>query len=228
MPDSPKPAPGPLTPVFREPSFPEPAPASAKSPPQPPSPGSPTRPASAEAASRPVPPAAPAGPTCPESPFQGATSKAAVSGERTPQPTSPPAAVGAAAPAATSAPLTPLVIVDGANVVGSVPDGWWRDRAGAAARLRDNLAPIPAAGLGGLPGPVELILVVEGKARDIPAATAGVRIARAPGSGDDRIVDLVHAEQGSRHIVVITADRGLRDRVTALGAEVRGPSAVPR
>jgi hypothetical protein len=33
-----------------------------------------------------------------------------------------------------------LIIVDGANVVGSVPDGWWRDRAGAAARLRDALA----------------------------------------------------------------------------------------
>ena len=52
----------------------------------------------------------------------------------------------------------PLVVVDGANVVGSVPDGWWRDRAGAAARLRDRLAATAADGLPGLPGPVEVVL----------------------------------------------------------------------
>ena len=39
----------------------------------------------------------------------------------------------------------PLVVVDGANVVGSVPDGWWRDRAGAARRLRDALSTVPGA-----------------------------------------------------------------------------------
>jgi hypothetical protein len=50
----------------------------------------------------------------------------------------------------------------------------------------------------------------------------------APGSGDDRIVELVAAEGAGRPVIVVTADRGLRDRVTALGAEVRGPSAVPR
>ncbi|WIM93834.1 hypothetical protein ACTOB_005827 [Actinoplanes oblitus] len=120
------------------------------------------------------------------------------------------------------------MIVDGANVVGSVPDGWWRDRAGAAIRLRDNLAPLPAAGLPGLPPPIEVVLVVEGKARDIPQDPSGVRIARAPGSGDDEIIALVRDEHRTRPIVVITADRGLRSRATALGAEVRGPSSVPR
>ncbi|NED26542.1 NTP pyrophosphohydrolase, partial [Streptomyces anulatus] len=68
-----------------------------------------------------------------------------------------------------------LVIVDAANVVGSVPDGWWRDRRGAATRLRDSLVPYAAAGLPGLPGPVELVLVVEGAARGI-ASVAGVRV----------------------------------------------------
>jgi hypothetical protein len=122
----------------------------------------------------------------------------------------------------------PLVIVDGANVVGSVPDGWWRDRAGAAARLRDSLATVPADGLPGLPGPVEVTLVVEGRARDIPETGNGVRVARAGGSGDDKITELVRETGRERHTVVVTADRGLRDRVTSLGAEVRGPSSVPR
>ena len=40
-----------------------------------------------------------------------------------------------------------LVVVDAANVVGSVPDGWWRDRAGATARLRDRLAAVATRGL---------------------------------------------------------------------------------
>jgi hypothetical protein len=122
----------------------------------------------------------------------------------------------------------PLVIVDGANVVGSVPDGWWRDRSGAAIRLRDRLASVLTDGLAGLPGPVEVTLVVEGKARDIPQVDNGVRVERAPGSGDDKIADLVREVAGTRPTVVVTADRGLRDRVTALGAEVRGPSSVPR
>jgi hypothetical protein len=120
----------------------------------------------------------------------------------------------------------PLVIVDGANVVGSVPDGWWKDRAAAAIRLRDRLAAIVSQGLPDIPGPVEVRLVVEGKARDIPESGNGVRIERAPASGDDKIADLVRDEAPSRRIVVITADRGLRDRVHVLGAEVRGPSTV--
>jgi hypothetical protein len=120
-----------------------------------------------------------------------------------------------------------LLVVDAANVVGSKPDGWWRDRAGATARLRDGLMNLNAAGLPDLPGPVEVVLVVEGRAREVPSA-GGVRVVPASGSGDDTIVELVAAEVAERRVVVVTADRGLRERVTALGAEVRGPSAVPR
>jgi hypothetical protein len=43
------------------------------------------------------------------------------------------------------------IIVDGANVVGSRPDGWWRDRAGAAVRLHDNLAKLAERGHHGIP-----------------------------------------------------------------------------
>lgn len=114
-----------------------------------------------------------------------------------------------------------LVIIDAANVVGSVPDGWWRDRKGAAERLRDRLA---ENGLPGRPAPVEIVLVVEGAARGVESVP-GVRVDSAPGSGDDRIVELVAQEPG-RPRLVVTADRELRDRVVASGAEVTGPRTV--
>jgi len=126
----------------------------------------------------------------------------------------------------------PLIVVDGANVVGSVPDGWWRDRTGAATRLRDALAGVHAAGLVGpdgtrIPPPVAVVLVVEGAARGV-APVDGVEVVSAPGSGDDAIVDLVREAGAERRVVVVTADRGLRERVAALGATVVGPRAVPR
>ncbi|QDI68362.1 NTP pyrophosphohydrolase [Streptomyces calvus] len=114
-----------------------------------------------------------------------------------------------------------LVIVDAANVVGSVPDGWWRDRRGAAERLRDRLA---TEGLPERSGPVEIVMVVEGAARGV-ASVPGVRVVAAPGSGDDRMVELV-GEAGDRPVLVVTADRELRRRVTALGADVAGPRTV--
>lgn len=121
----------------------------------------------------------------------------------------------------------PLLVVDGANVVGSVPDGWWRDRAGAAARLRDALVPVATGGLPGLPPPLEVVLVVEGAAREVPSVT-GVRVEAAPGSGDDAVVALVRAAAPGRRTAVVTADRALQVRVRAAGAEVVGPRSVPR
>ncbi|AJE81190.1 hypothetical protein SLNWT_0814 [Streptomyces albus] len=119
--------------------------------------------------------------------------------------------------------MTTLLIVDAANVVGSVPDGWWRDREGAARRLRDALVPYAGAGLAERPGPLDIVLVVEGSARGVEPVP-GVRVDPAPGSGDDRIVALV-AEAGAP-CVVVTADRELRRRVAALGAETVGPRTV--
>ncbi|MER7459188.1 hypothetical protein [Micromonospora sp. NPDC126480] len=117
---------------------------------------------------------------------------------------------------------TPLLIVDAANVVGSRPDGWWRDRAGATARLRDALAPLADSGVPPeLPPPVEVVLVVEGAARGV-GPVPGIRVVAAERSGDDAIVDLV-AGAGHRRRLVVTADRELRERVTRRGAEVYGP-----
>ncbi|MFJ9622583.1 NTP pyrophosphohydrolase [Streptomyces sp. NPDC101181] len=118
-----------------------------------------------------------------------------------------------------------LLIVDAANVVGSVPDGWWRDRRGAAERLRDSLVRYAAEGLPGLPGPVEIVLVVEGAARGV-ASVPGVDVVSAPGSGDDLIAGLAAAAAPGRECVVVTADRGLRQRVEAHGARCVGPRTV--
>jgi hypothetical protein len=122
----------------------------------------------------------------------------------------------------------PLVIVDGANVVGSVPDGWWRDRLGAARRLREALTTVPAAGLPGVPGPVEVILVVEGAARGLAEEVGDVPVSAASGEGDDAIVSTAdRACAAGRRCIVVTSDRGLRERVRAVGAEVAGPRSLP-
>jgi hypothetical protein len=115
------------------------------------------------------------------------------------------------------------LIVDGANVVGSVPDGWWRDRAGAAERLRDRLAAAVRRGV--FPAAVEVVLVVEGAARGIDKIDL-IRVVPAPGSGDDTIVAEAAASDGP--VVVITADRGLRERLAAVGATVVGPGTLRR
>ncbi|GHH84889.1 hypothetical protein GCM10018793_50810 [Streptomyces sulfonofaciens] len=118
----------------------------------------------------------------------------------------------------------PLLVVDAANVVGSVPDGWWRDRRAAAGRLRDRLVPLAERGLPDLPGAPEVVLVVEGAARGVPSVP-GVRVEEAAGSGDDRIVELA-AAAGGRPVLVVTADRELRRRVRELGARTAGPRTV--
>jgi hypothetical protein len=113
-----------------------------------------------------------------------------------------------------------VLIVDGANVVGSRPDGWWRDRAGAAERLHSAIA---AADLGF----DVVVLVLEGDAkRGRPAGDDGViRTMHAPGTGDDAIVEhtRTRSEDGD-DVVVVTADRVLRERVAATGGSSVGPS----
>lgn len=118
-----------------------------------------------------------------------------------------------------------LLVVDAANVVGSVPDGWWRDRHGAAERLRDRLPAYAEEGIPGHPGPLGVVLVVEGAARGV-TSVPGVRVEAATGSGDDRIVEVVAEAVGEAAVVVVTADRELRRRVEAYGAQCVGPRTV--
>jgi 8-oxo-dGTP diphosphatase len=147
--------------------------------------------------------------------------------------------------------------VDVANVMGSRPDGWWRDRAGAAVRLYGEIARLAANGRVVLPGAAEpadhaeFVLVLEGAAKaaaarirapaagpDAAAAEAGpdaedakagrIRVVEAPRSGDDTIVALVRELNMLRAVVVVTADRELGDRCRAAGATVLGPGWLLR
>lgn len=116
--------------------------------------------------------------------------------------------------------MTETVIVDAANVVGSRPDGWWRDRAAAAGRLVDDLARLDAPG--------EVVVVLEGAGRGgAPVSTDGnLRVVHARGSGDDEIVRLVGSvreRNPGAAVTVVTSDRELRRRVQQLGAYTRGP-----
>jgi hypothetical protein len=141
------------------------------------------------------------------------------------------------------------LIVDGANVMGSRADGWWRDRAGAMARLHGELAALAARGIRGpVPGDPaasgepesgddtvggrwcpHVFLVVEGRAQkmlDLVSPAPAVRVIAARGEGDDEIADLAGRLTGQR--IVITADRELRRRCEAAGAAVTGPSWLIR
>lgn len=123
------------------------------------------------------------------------------------------------------------LVVDVANAVGSRPDGWWRDRAGASTRLLAQLARLPGAGVVGGPGgrPIAVAAVhavLEGRARSAHAAQ-GVHVVLAEADGDSAVVALVGElaavlPGGPGGVLVVTADRGLRERLPA-GVAVSGP-----
>lgn len=112
-----------------------------------------------------------------------------------------------------------MLVVDAANVIGSRPDGWWRDRAGAAARFVDRVR--QAVDDGHVDAPVTVVL--EGRSRlGVDAGHSGnVEVVHAQGEGDDTIAAV--AARCERPTVV-TADRGLADRVRAAGGDVIGPT----
>lgn len=116
-----------------------------------------------------------------------------------------------------------MLVVDAANVIGSRPDGWWRDRAGAAGLLLARLAPLAPA-----------VVVLEGAFRAAASRPqlelpTGIDIVLASGSGDDAVVETV-GELMTRGtpVTVVTADRELGRRVRRLGAVVAGPGWLYR
>ena len=124
--------------------------------------------------------------------------------------------------------VRPAVIVDVANVMGSVPDGWWRDRAGAAGRMLERLAALAVAGVSAtdldLAGDhwfPAFTAVLEGASRATDDVD-GLEIVRAPGVGDDGIVDAtVRQVREGLTTTVVTSDRELARQCSEAGASVR-------
>ena len=119
------------------------------------------------------------------------------------------------------------LIVDGANVVGSRPDGWWRDRAGAAVRLYDELAGLAERGAAGIRA-AQLATREDGEASAGPEQTgsgqagtgqAGTRQATQQDGAQTVAVVLVlegAAKAAAARITARTAGDG-RDRAGDLG-----------
>ena len=125
-----------------------------------------------------------------------------------------------------------VLLVDIANVMGSRPDGWWRDRAAAATRLLNELEPLNGAevtlpdGLGTV-RITEIRAVLEGAARRAEGPEA-VSVLRADRDGDSEIVEEADRLTASGKIpLVVTADRGLRRRLPEQ-ALIAGPGWLNR
>lgn len=108
-------------------------------------------------------------------------------------------------------------IVDGMNVIGSRPDGWWRNRDAAMrafVRVVDDHA--RAAGK-------DITVVFDSDPGPLPARThIEVVIARqrGPNAADHEIERLVAVEEDPARVRVVTSDRALIAKVTGLGGQV--------
>lgn len=108
-------------------------------------------------------------------------------------------------------------LIDGMNVIGTRPDGWWRDRHGAMVRLVDTLERWAAA-------TGDDITVVFEKRPSPPIYSTVIEVAHAPrprpNSADDEIVRLIGADSRPELIRVVTSDLGLADQARVAGATV--------
>jgi predicted RNA-binding protein with PIN domain len=107
------------------------------------------------------------------------------------------------------------LIVDGMNVIGSRPDGWWRDRQRAWRRLAGQLAEYESR------SGDEVRLVLDGRRPGDWEDEVETSFARGRrGAADDAIVELVEADPDPGSLSVVTSDRELEQRVRQLGADV--------
>jgi predicted RNA-binding protein with PIN domain len=108
-------------------------------------------------------------------------------------------------------------IVDAMNVIGSRPDGWWKNRRGARVRLVQQLERWASAD-------THLVSVVFEQPTSPPIHSSAIDIHHAPmaaaNSADDEIVRLVCADDRPEEITVVTSDAALADRVRSAGASV--------
>lgn len=111
-----------------------------------------------------------------------------------------------------------MLLIDAANVIGSRPTGWWRDRPGAARAFVERVR--GAVALGRISDPV---VVLEGASRGgVGEGTSdGVTVVHAPGRGDDTLIAVIGGHD--EPVTLVSADRELRRRAESLGADVVGP-----
>jgi len=117
-------------------------------------------------------------------------------------------------------------IVDAMNVIGSRPDGWWRDREGAVRRLHAALAAFARDG----GEAIGVVLVLDAPVPGLQERSpAGLTVVTAPrprrNAADDEIARLVEADPDPARLRVATSDATLADRVRRLGASVEGARA---
>lgn len=113
--------------------------------------------------------------------------------------------------------MTHRWIVDAMNVIGSRPDGWWKDRRSAMARLVEVVERWAQA-------QDNRVTVVFERPISPPIASSVLEITHAPraaaNSADDEIVRLVEADHEPQHLTVVTSDSALAERVRSAGASV--------
>jgi predicted RNA-binding protein with PIN domain len=117
------------------------------------------------------------------------------------------------------------LVVDGMNVLGSRPDGWWRNREAAMGKLTARLAAMSRR------DGVEIVVAFDGEERESvrSAGRDDVEVRFAPGgpdAADREIVRLLRADPDPGSILVITSDRRLRASVKAAGARGAGSSRL--
>jgi predicted RNA-binding protein with PIN domain len=116
-------------------------------------------------------------------------------------------------------------LVDGMNVIGSRPTGWWRDRPGAMRSLAEQLGELA------LSSGDEVTVVFDGRPFELePADGVTIEFARQRGrnAADDDIAELVEAHADPASLTVVTSDGALSDRVTRAGARVMGAGEFRR
>ena len=116
-------------------------------------------------------------------------------------------------------------MVDASNVIGSKPDGWWRDRDGATQRLLDDLRAFADGG-------EDVTVVLDHGRPEWEGREGRLEVAIAPRRGrdaaDDEIVRRLAADPDPGSLRVVTSDAALAGRARELGAEVAGAGAFRR
>jgi hypothetical protein len=116
-------------------------------------------------------------------------------------------------------------MIDASNVIGSRPDGWWRDREGAARRLLADLRRFAESG-------EDVTVVLDAGPREWAGRDGRLEVAIAPRPGrdaaDDEIARRLAADPDPASIRVVTSDSGLAARARERGASVEGAGAFRR